>query len=249
VVVCHYSQVVSGKAVRLQDNEILLKLVTPFHIAAYQVVNSRSAGLGHSEANDSIVVADGLADGPGLTEVSTPAPFARVRAGLPVRPSKSFQFLAAAVALVGVALVQELFRQSLVDLQPVRLLVGSVGALYFGALVPVNVKPAQAIQDGVDGPAYESCLVGVLNPYDELPVYESCLVGVLNPYDELPAVVASEQPIEESGAYVSDVGLPCRARSESDANLSGQACNSVAMKLRPLYHAIGYSLNGKCSPK
>ena len=223
---------VSGKAVRLQDNEILLKLVTPFHIAAYQVVNSRSAGLGHSEANDSIVVADGLADGPGLTEVSTPAPFARVRAGLPVRPSKSFQFLAAAVALVGVALVQELFRQSLVDLQPVRLLVGSVGALYFGALVPVNVQPAQAIQDGVDG-----------------PVYESCLVGVLNPYDELPAVVASEQPIEESGAYVSDVGLPCRARSESDANLSGQACNSVAMKLRPLYHAIGYSLNGKCSPK
>ena len=132
-------------------------------------------------------------------------------------PPQPLQFLAAAIAVIGIVLVEKLFRQPLVNFQPVRLLIGGVRPLDFRPFVPVNVQPAQAVQYGFD------CTLN-----------QPVLVGVLDPDYELPAVMAGEKPVEKSGSDIPNVRLPRGAGGVSDANLGGQICHSLAKQLPTL---------------
>ena len=212
VVVGHHRQVIGGEAVGLQDDEVLLQLIAPFHVAAYQVVDSRHARLRHGEADNPVVVSHGLASGP------VPAPPTAVAAvslsGPPVGPPQPFQFLAAAIAVIGVVLVEKLFRQPLVNFQPVRLLIGGVRPLDLRPFVPVNVQPAQAVQNGLDR-----------------SLNQPVLVGIFNAYNKLSAMVTGEKPVEQCGSDVADMGLSRGAGGVSDTNLGSQICHSLAKQL------------------
>ncbi len=111
------------------------------------------------------------------------------------------QPLGGAVAAVDEALLQQLAGGALVVLQTLRLEVGAVGAADLGAFVPVEAEPAEPFEDGIEGAGHEAGLVGVFDAQDELS-----------------ALMTGEEPVEEGGADVADVGHAGRAGSETDAN-------------------------------
>src|SRR5205823_14752408 len=70
------------------------------------------------------------------------------------------------------------------------------------SLVPVQLQPAQGVEDRV-----------------EVVVGGARLVGVLDAEDEPPPVVARVEPVEKRGALAADVEVTGRAGREAHANL------------------------------
>ncbi len=120
------------------------------------------------------------------------------------------QLLLGAVAAVGVAGVQELLGDVLVDLHALRLAVRRVRAADLGALVPVEAQPAHRVQE---------LLVRLLGVAGR--------VGVLDAEDQRALVVAREGPVEQGGAHQAHVGVAGGGRAETDA-YGGVGCASHA---------------------
>ena len=101
---------------------------------------------------------------------------------------------------VGQPSLKELVTIVLVDPQilALRLHIGGVGATNIRTLIPIETDPAQG-GDNIGG--------GTFN--------ETLLVGILKAKDELPTIVASKEPVEESGAYSTNVEIAGGAGCEA----------------------------------
>ena len=86
-----------------------------------------------------------------------------------------------------------------IGLEPLRLDVGREGPTDVRTLVPLQVQPAQTVEDRF-GSAGD----------------EAVLVGILDAHDKAAAGVLGQQPVEQRRADVADVGHAGRAGSVAD---------------------------------
>ena len=106
-----------------------------------------------------------------------------------------------AAILVGVPARLELREVFGINIAPLALAVGAVGAALVGTLVPVEPEPIQAVENDLVR------LGGV-----------AFFVGVLDAQDELPAVAAGVEPVEKGRAGAAHMQVAGRRRRESGAN-------------------------------
>src|SRR5262249_53311511 len=157
-------------------------------LAPDQVVEGRLALVGHLQPYHRHVGAVGLAPtlGLALAEAEAIVPWRLLAPRLLL--AHAGEPLRRAPAAVGVAAGEQLLGVLPVDLAPLRLPVRPVRAADVRSLVPVELQPAQALEDRrlgrrvVPGP-----------------------VGVLDPQDELAALLAGEGQVEERLVRAADV--------------------------------------------
>ena len=106
---------------------------------------------------------------------------------------------------IGGAGGEQLLDGRLIFLQPLRLIVRPIRPADFGAFVPIEPDPVQAVQDR-----------------RERFVDVSLRVGVVDPQNELPALPFGEQPIEQRRPHAADVQVAGRAGGEASANGHGE---------------------------
>src|SRR5579862_4400218 len=162
---------ICGNAVRAQQHEVFQFGVGKLHAAENSIVESRAAGLGHGEA-----YGGGFSRGATLgallaRNLSTGSFVARwTPLGCGGRAAL-LQFGLRAKTIVGISSGQE-FRSALaIQFHALRLMVGS--------LIPVEAKPAHALQDALN---HFRC--------------RALEVGVFNAQDERATVMAGEEPVE-----------------------------------------------------
>src|SRR5690606_34614779 len=135
------------------------------------------------------------------------------------------ELLGRAVAVVGLALGQELLGVLAVNLQPLALLVGAIGSAHLGTLVPVDLQPPQGVDDGPGG-----LFGGTLQ------------IGILDAQHEGAAVMAGKQPVEQCRPGPAHVEKPRGAWGIPGADFlhplaallsSGPASAWAAMRARP----------------
>ena len=177
VVVHHDGQHVGGGAVGPQDDEIVQRVVGPGHFALDEIGDGGLAVQRHLDA-DHRIDARGRLGGIPVAPAAIVDP--RGTAGFPGFLAHLGEFLGRAVAPVGLALREQLLGDFAVPVGVVRL-VGLVP-------VPIECKPAQAVENGLYG------LVG-----------GALAVGILDPQQELPAVMLREEVVEERRARPADM--------------------------------------------
>ena len=96
-----------------------------------------------------------------------------------------------------------------------------------GPLVPVEAEPPQAVEDGL-----------------QRPLHYARLIGVLDAHDERAAAVPGEQPVEQGGPDVADVGESGWAGREAHPNARGAHCSQSPQKGAPPPQPILASSNG-----
>src|SRR5215472_11794418 len=72
--------------------------------------------------------------------------------------------LLSAVAIIGVALRDQLLGVLEVGIKSLRLEIGPIGSADIGALVPLKTKPAQSFHDSFHGSCHQAFAIGILNP-------------------------------------------------------------------------------------
>ena len=183
-------EVIRGRAVGAEDDEVVKLLGVEGHLAVNGVVdNDVTAVLGHLDAQD--VGLAGLNATTGLLgiEIAAAALIAlegilALLRGLTV----GLELLLGAEAGVGLALVPKLLGGLLVQVQALGLGVGAKVAAHLGTLVPVQAQPTHGAQDNL------RVLVGGAGG-----------VGVVDAQDERAAVCTGESPVIDSGAGAADV--------------------------------------------
>jgi hypothetical protein len=103
-----------------------------------------------------------------------------------------------AKAKIGFVLVEQFFCVCAIDLEPVGLPIRAVGAAHVGAFVPVETEPFQVGDELIFKADFAAIDVGVFDAK-----YHSA------------ALLAGEEPVEESGAGVADVKVPGGGWSET----------------------------------
>ncbi len=200
-VVHRVDQGVERGAVGPDDAEVRHVVRGEGQLAAHQV--GEGDGLvGHPEADDrGAVLALVRLDLHG-GELAAVAVVAGGLAGRAGGGAARVELLGAAVAVVGVAAVQQLLGDVLVDVHALGLAVRGVRAADLGALVPGEAEPPQRVEQLVVG------LLGVAGR-----------VGVLDAEHERAAVVAGERPVEEGGPHQAHVGVAGRGGTETYADV------------------------------
>ena len=98
------------------------------------------------------------------------------------------------------ALCQETFGRRSILVEPLRLEVGRVRPIHLRAFVPIETKPAQAVEDAGDH-----------------FVRRALDIGVFDAEDEHTTMAPDVQPVEERRAGAADVQVAGRGRSEAKA--------------------------------
>ena len=104
--------------------------------------------------------------------------------------------------------VEQLHRCVDVELIALRLEVGTIRPADFGAFVPLDAEPTEAVEDWLQG--LGTIAIGV---------------GVVDAEDELAAEALDEQPVEKSGADASDVEVSGGTGSEASADGHDDSCS------------------------
>ena len=185
-------EVVRGRAVGAEDDEVVELLGIEGHLAVNGVVDDDVAAvLGHLDAQD--VGLAGLDAAAGLLGIKVAAAALVALEGVLALLSGlavGVELLLGAEAGIGLALIPELLGSLLVQVQALGLGVGAKVAADLGALVPVQAQPTHGAQDDL------RVLVGGASG-----------VGVVDAKDERAAVCAGESPVIDSGAGAADVQL------------------------------------------
>ena len=181
VIIDHHGEIVDRRAVRAQDNDVLEILVLE-HDAALDHVLDHGLALARGLEAD-----DGLNAGRGFGGIAV-APGAqhheRRLLGLGLGAHRG-QIVGREIALVGLSHCQQLARDLGVAARPAE--------LRHDLVVPLQAKPFQAVEDGVDG------FRGVAGA-----------VGILDAQQELAAAMARIQPVKQCGSCPADVQEACR---------------------------------------
>ena len=117
--------------------------------------------------------------------------------------------LGGAVAAIGLPGGKQGVGGLAVEVEALGLEVGGVRPFHVGAFVPVQSQPSQGFQDVVQRPLDQAALVGVLDADDE--------AGLV----ALPPLALYEEPVEDGGADVADVGVSGGAGGVADADRHG----------------------------
>ncbi len=156
--------------------------------------------VGHPEADDRLPALGLVLLDPGVAQLAAVAVVAGGLAGGAGGLAAGVELVLGAVAAVGVAGVEQLLRDVLVQVHALRLTVRRVRAADLGALVPVEAQPAHRVEQlGVR-------LLGVAGR-----------VGVLDAEDQSALVVLGERPVEQGGAHQAHVRVTGGRRTETDA--------------------------------
>jgi hypothetical protein len=174
VVVHHHAEIVGRRAVGTGDDQVVELGAVEGDRAVHDVVHHDLPLVRVAEADHRIHARHGLAAVPAAAVV------ARLFLAGHLAGAQLVQLLPGAIAVVGLALAQELVDDLLVTVHALRLVEGS--------LVVVEAQPLHAVEDRLHRLGRGSLAVGVLDAQDELP-----------------AVSARVQPAEQRGAHAADV--------------------------------------------
>ena len=209
-------QMVGGKAVRLQEHEVVEQHVAEADLAAQQVV-ADGLPLGLGGEPDDLGAALGLVAGAQVGVVAVAAVVFRGLAPLLLLFPHRGELVRRAVAGVGLALPHQTLGRFVVALEArwvglkIRPRVAPLAAAVAGRpLVPVEAEPAEALQDRLGG-----------------ALDEPRLIGVLDADDEGAAAVPREEPVEERGADVPHVRNARGAGGVADADGVGHGVGPV----------------------
>lgn len=184
-VIDHYAEVVGRGAVGTADNQIVQLGVGKLDAATDVIIEHHGTFGRVAEANHVRRI--------GRVVMGVVAALAVVTGLLAVGHlafAQCFQTLFGAVALVGAAIGQHLVDQTVVAIEALGLVVG--------ALIPVQLQPFHALNDGVD-----RLLSGTFQ------------VGILDTQHELTALVLCKQPGIECGTGTADMQKAGRAGSKT----------------------------------
>ena len=146
----------------------------------------------------------GAPAGASLSRTVAPAAIVPQRQLLrPLFVAHRFELLGRGVALVGMALVEQLLCNLRMTLRPV--------GLEQGRRVVVETEPIQPVDDLVDG-----ILRG------------SLAIGVFDPQQRLAAMMAGKEPVEQRSARAADVEISCGRRREAGDDRHGRGRGAVA---------------------
>ena len=199
-VVDHDAEVIGWPAVRAHQDPVVELGVVEGHGAVDQVLDDGLALRGYPQAEGALGEPP-VAAAPRVAKGLAP-PLGGLALGLELRGR--------AVAVVGPALGQEAPGVGPVNVQPLGLPVAGCRR----PLVPVEVEPAQRLEDRLDR-----------------LLRRPVPVGVLDAEDEDAAVMPGEEPVEEGGARAPHVEVAGRARRESDPDRVGHG--QYVSKSRP----------------
>mmetsp|Transcript_11651 Transcript_11651/g.29670 ORF Transcript_11651/g.29670 Transcript_11651/m.29670 type:complete len:216 (+) Transcript_11651:1990-2637(+) len=169
-----HAEVVHGHTPASQNDEVAEGVRVPSHLTADRITDGHNLVLGNTEAD-----AIGITFGDPFRDflLGRIGPRARVHGGLPFLLGLGLhggEVGVRAEARVRHPLVHQLLRLLLVDAEPlalpVRAEVTSTTTSRGRALVPIQPKPPQILQDGALRLQSAPALVRVLNPEDELAV-------------------------------------------------------------------------------
>ena len=117
------------------------------------------------------------------------------------RLALGLQFFGRGVVAIGQAGRQQFRHGRLILRQPLRLIIRRMRAADFGAFVPIDPQPAEAVQDRGQRRL-------------DIPL----LIGVVDPQQELPAMPPGKQPTEQRRAHAADVQISGRTGSKTGAD-------------------------------
>ncbi len=202
VVVDDHGEVVRRETVGLHDD--LIVRAGRLDLASDEVVEHERRVVGDEHAHDGVLAEAGLG-GALLTRLAVAhAVVAGRQLLLLLELAHLGEPLARAVAVVGLALVDELVDVRLVRVEPLTLTVRRVRAADVGALVPVQVEPVQRVEDLLLG-------IGL----------EARPVGVLDAQDELSALLTRERKVEHRHVGGADVRVTRRRRRDAQTDGAG----------------------------
>ncbi len=202
VIVDHHAQVVGGKAVALEQHQVVQGRIVDGDRAVQHVVKDRLAVERHRQTDDR---GDPLRFILGTLRRRQGAAVAVVADVLFVPAlllAQHGQPLLRAVAVVGKAVFYQPVGIVPVEVQPLRLVIGAIVAAYLWALIPIQAQPAQAGHQVGHG-------LGVV----------AGAVGVLDAHDELAAMVAGKEPVKQRRPRRTDVKVAGRAGCDANADL------------------------------
>ena len=200
------SEVVRGRAVGAEDDEVVELLGVEAHVAVDRVVHEDVAAVERHLDAQGVGLA-GLDASPRLGGVEVAAGALVALEGVVALlggPLVLRELLGRAEAGVGLALRPQALGGLAVDREPVGLLVGAEVAAHERALVPVEPQPAHGAEDDL----------GVL-------LRRAGGVGVVDAQDEGPVVGAGERPVVYGRAGAAHVELAGGGGCEAHADGSG----------------------------
>jgi hypothetical protein len=191
---------VQGDAVRAHHDEVGERAGRERDLTAHEVVEAE-VPVGHAEAEGRLAPLLLVGSALLVREVTFEVVVAllRIAAGGDV---PRLDLLARRVALVQQATLEQAIDDVAVDVVPQRLPVRSVRAAHVDALVPVELEPAQTVED---------LLVALLAV--------TAGIGVLDAEDQLAAVVPRVRPVEQGRADETHVGSPGGRGAEPHAHI------------------------------
>ena len=142
VVVDHIGQVVGRKAVGLQQDLIVDLGVFKVHLAAQTIHHGGLAGLRHGQADDKWLARRGPRVRGGLVQAATVSVVAHEARLALLFGAQLVQSLGGAEAAVGRAGCDQFRDLMSIDLSPLGLAIGAVGAAHVGPFVPGKPHPA-----------------------------------------------------------------------------------------------------------
>ncbi len=218
VVVHDHAEIVGGRAVRARDDQVVELARLEHDRSVHDVLNDHLPLVGAAKAHHRIHARPRVRARPAAAVV------ARLLLARELRRAPLLELLLAAVAVVGVAVGQELRDDLAVPVHP--------PGLVEHALVVVEPEPLHALEDRLHGLGR-----GALE------------VGVLYAQDEHAAAAARVQPAEQRRAHAADVQHASGARGESGADGHGAGACDGRERARILAGPVrGTAASGKRTP-
>ena len=201
VVVDGARQMIQTRAIGALHDVVLLERPLEFDITPDEIVKGAHTVAGHTESDDRASalrfkrcrLSVGLGHPASAVEEPVLLALRRLAFGL--------NLFGGGIVAVGVAGRHQPLHRRPIPIAPLRLVVGRIGPIGLGALVPVEAKPAEAVQNR------PQCLDDV-----------ALGIGVVDPQQKLSAVPSGEQPVEQSSADAANVEIAGRAGREPCAD-------------------------------
>ena len=197
-IVDYYGIVIGGDAIGFNDNKITDIIGIKYYIATHHIAHQDLLISGHAEAHGRLATFSlKLSDLLG-SQIAAFTHVARHFTSLNQGLALLLQLFISAIAIVCLALSQQLVGIFFVNIQTLHLMVGAIGAAHINALIPVHAQPLQSSLD-----VFLGFRGGTLS------------IGIFNTQNQLAAGFASQQPVEQGATSAANMERAGRARCKS----------------------------------